>query len=52
MDMGYKAELAFFCQAAGNSSHYEELFKSFAASARATLKAAEAMQTGQIVGIG
>ena len=51
MDMGYQAELAFFCQAAGDSSQYGELFKSFAASARATLKAAEAMRTGQIIEI-
>jgi predicted dehydrogenase/threonine dehydrogenase-like Zn-dependent dehydrogenase len=51
MDMGYQAELAFFCQAAGESSQYGELFKSFAASSRATLKAAEAMRTGQIMAI-
>jgi len=51
MDMGYQAELAFFCQTAGDSSQYGDLFKSFAASARATLKAAEAMRAGQIMEI-
>ena len=49
IDMGYQAELAFFCQATGDSSQYRELFNSFAASARATLKAAEALRTGQII---
>lgn len=49
MDMGYKAELEFFVHATGNPSTFPKLFKSYAASTRTTLRAAESYRTGQTI---
>jgi predicted dehydrogenase/threonine dehydrogenase-like Zn-dependent dehydrogenase len=49
MDMGYQGELRFFAQALGDPAGFQELFDSYAASTRASLKAAEALKTGQTI---
>ena len=51
MDMGYQGELAFFTQATGDPAGFQKLFDSYAASTVATLKAAEALKTGETVRI-
>ncbi|MFI5329515.1 MAG: bi-domain-containing oxidoreductase [Desulfobaccales bacterium] len=49
MDMGYLGEMQFFAQAPGDPASFQKLFNSYLASTRATLKAAEALKTGQTV---
>ena len=51
MDMGYQGELAFFTQATGDPAGFQKLFDSYAASTVATLKAAEALKTGETIRI-
>ena len=51
MDMGYQGELRFFTQASGDPAGFQELFDSYAASTAATLKAAEALKTGETIRI-
>ena len=51
IDMGYQGELGFFTQTSRDQASFRELFASQAASTAATLKAAEALETGRIVPI-
>jgi len=51
MDMGYQGELRFFTQATADPAGFPELFDSYAASTAATLKAAEALKTGETIRI-
>lgn len=51
MDMGYQGELGFFTQATGDPAGFQKLFDSYAASTAATLKAAEALKTGETIRI-
>ena len=47
IDMGYQAELEFFAKAVGEPENFPKLFLDYAASTRATLKAAAALSAGQ-----
>ncbi|MGA9755218.1 MAG: bi-domain-containing oxidoreductase, partial [Desulfobaccales bacterium] len=51
MDMGYQAELEFFNKAVGEPENFPKLFIDYAASTRATLKAAAALRAGQTQGM-
>ncbi|MDD3581626.1 MAG: bi-domain-containing oxidoreductase [Desulfobacca sp.] len=46
MDMGYTGELKYFFKAVEPATNYAELFKSYLAATRTTLKAAEALRIG------
>jgi predicted dehydrogenase/threonine dehydrogenase-like Zn-dependent dehydrogenase len=47
MDMGYQAELEFFAKAVGEPAKFARIFREYAASTGATLKAAAALRAGQ-----
>jgi hypothetical protein len=47
LDMGYVAELEFFCRQGLDNADYRGLFNSYVSSTRTTLKAAEALRNGQ-----
>jgi hypothetical protein len=47
MDLGYQAELEFFARAVGEPAGFPKLFLDYAASTRATLKAAAALSAVQ-----
>jgi predicted dehydrogenase/threonine dehydrogenase-like Zn-dependent dehydrogenase len=47
MDMGYADELAFFFKALATPENYGSLFRSYVASTLATIKAEQAMKTGE-----
>lgn len=49
MDMGYQAEMEVFLRGAPASAHYQQWFNSYLASTRLTLKAVEALRTGETV---
>jgi predicted dehydrogenase/threonine dehydrogenase-like Zn-dependent dehydrogenase len=49
MDMGYQAEMEVFLRSTPASAHYRQLFESYLASTRLTLKAAESLRTGEPV---
>jgi predicted dehydrogenase/threonine dehydrogenase-like Zn-dependent dehydrogenase len=51
MDMGYQGELKFFAQPLGNHLNFREIFESYVAASRTTLRAVEALQTQQNVRI-
>ena len=51
IDMGYQGELGFFTQTLGDVANFQNFFDSYAASTRATLKAAEALKTGETIRI-
>ena len=46
MDMGYTGELEYFFKAVEPATNYAELFESYLAATRTTLKAAAALRTG------
>lgn len=47
MDMGYQAELEFFFREGPGRANYHQWFNSYVATTRLTLKAAEALRTGE-----
>ncbi len=47
MDMGYQGELRSFTQTSGDASNFQKLFDSYALSTATTLRANEALKTGQ-----
>ena len=49
MDLGYQAEMEFFSQKGPGTAKYRQQFNSYAASTRLTLKAVEALRTGETV---
>ncbi len=49
IDMGYQGELGFFTQALGEVANFQNFFDSYVASTRATLRAAEALKTGETI---
>jgi predicted dehydrogenase/threonine dehydrogenase-like Zn-dependent dehydrogenase len=49
MDMGYQAEMELFLRSTPAPAHYRQLFESYLASTRLTLKAAESLRTGEPV---
>ena len=49
MDLGYQAEMAFFSQKGPGTANYHQQFNSYVASTRLTLKAVEALRTGETV---
>jgi predicted dehydrogenase/threonine dehydrogenase-like Zn-dependent dehydrogenase len=49
MDMGYQAELEFFLREGPGRANYRQWFNSYVAATRLTLKAAEALRTGETV---
>ena len=51
MDMGYRSELEFFFDAGKDTVNAQKFFDSQAASSLATLRAAEALRTGEAQGI-
>jgi len=51
MDLGYQAELEFFCKTVGEPENFPKLFLDYAASTRATMKAAAALRAGQTQGM-
>lgn len=52
MDMGYAAEMEFFLKSPPQDAEYHwQLFNSYVASTRATLRAAEALRTGKTLPI-
>jgi predicted dehydrogenase/threonine dehydrogenase-like Zn-dependent dehydrogenase len=48
-DLGYQAELAFFSRQGPGCGHFQQQFNRYVASTRLTLKAAEALRTGDTV---
>ncbi len=51
MDLGYQAELEFFLREGPGRADYRQWFKNYVATTRLTLKAAEALRTGETVTI-
>lgn len=49
MDMGYQAELEFFFREGPGRANYHQWFNRYVAATRLTLKAAEALRTGETV---
>jgi predicted dehydrogenase/threonine dehydrogenase-like Zn-dependent dehydrogenase len=49
MDLGYQAEMAFFSRKGPGGANYRQQFDSYVASTRLTLKAVEALRTGETV---
>jgi predicted dehydrogenase/threonine dehydrogenase-like Zn-dependent dehydrogenase len=49
MDMGYQAEMETFLRKAPPPAHYHQWFNSYLASTRLTLRAVEALRTGETV---
>ncbi len=49
MDMGYQAEMEFFFRQGPGCADYRQQFNSYVASTRLTLKAVEALRTGETV---
>jgi predicted dehydrogenase/threonine dehydrogenase-like Zn-dependent dehydrogenase len=47
MDMGYRGELEFFFQKAGEAANFAKIFADYTASSLVTLRAAESLVTGE-----
>jgi hypothetical protein len=49
MDMGYQAEMEFFFRKIPSLANYRQWFNGYVAATRLTLKALEALRTGETV---